>query len=255
MLNSAEIRREKIIELINKEGKVRVSELSRLYGISEVTVRADLEYLESTGSIKRTHGGAVAKDKLYIDMDVAERFTTNAASKKSIAQKLSELVADDDTIILNSGTTLTYVLRALRGKKNITILTNSVAIATEASSYHGFNVTLLGGLVESKYGFTYGPDLVAQLDKYHANKCILSVDGVTGGYGISLYYASEAEVINKMISCADTVIVAADASKIGRNTFARVCPITEVDVLVTTRAESRETLEAIRESGVEVIEA
>ncbi|MBO5415929.1 MAG: DeoR/GlpR transcriptional regulator [Clostridia bacterium] len=255
MLDSAEKRREKIIELINKEGRVKVSELSRIYGISEVTVRSDLEYLESTGSIKRVHGGAIAKDKLYIDMDVAERFTTNAASKKAIAQKLAELIGDDDTIILNSGTTLTYVLRALRGKKNITILTNSIAIATEASSYYGFNVTLLGGLVESKYGFTYGPDSVSQLDKYHAGKCILSVDGVTGSHGLSLYYASEAELINKMISCADTVIVAADSSKIGRNTFARVCPITDVDVLVTSRADNADALSSIRKSGVEVYEA
>ena len=100
-----------------------------------------------------------------------------------------------------------------------------------------------------------GPDSLSQLDKYHANKCILSVDGVTATHGISLYYASEAELINKMISCVDTIIVAADSSKIGRNTFARICPITDVDVLVTTRAESSDVLDSIRESGVEVVEA
>ncbi len=255
MLNQAEQRRENIISLINREGKVRVNALSKLYNVSEVTIRSDLEYLESTGSITRVHGGAVAKDKLYIDMDVAERFNTNSANKRALAVKLADLINDDDTIILNSGTTLMYVLRAIKGKNNITILTNSISNATEASSYYGFNVTLLGGLMETKYGFTYGPDSISQLEKYHASKCILSVDGVTADGGLSIYYSSETDLIKKMISCADCTIVAADSSKIGRNTFARVCPISDVDIVVTSKSDDPAEIENLKNAGVKVYEA
>ena len=255
MLLTADQRRENIIALIKKEGKVRVSELSKLYNISEVTIRTDLEHLESTGSITRIHGGAIARDKLYIDMDVVERLNTNAASKKAIASRLADFINDDDTLIINSGTTLTYVLRNLKSKKNITILTNSISNATEAASYYGFNVTLLGGTLETKYGFTYGPDAIAQLEKYHATKCIISVDGITTDNGLSLYYSSEADLVRKMIERADRTIVVADSSKIGKNTFAQIAPLSSVDMIITSESENRSEINNIKKAGVSVYEA
>ena len=123
---TVERRRAEIIEMLHKNGTVRVSELSRHYGISEVTIRSDLEFLESQGQLSRVHGGAIGTGKLYANMDLTERYMTNAASKRALAKPASELIRDNDTIMMNAGTTLAYVLHEIAGKKNISIVTNSV---------------------------------------------------------------------------------------------------------------------------------
>lgn len=244
-------RREEIMEMIRSAGSVRVAEISRIYGVSEVTVRGDLEYLEAQGVLSRVHGGAVGTGKHYVNMDMSERYMSNSAAKKELAARIAALVDNNDTIMMNAGTTLTYVLHAIRGKRNISIVTNSVQNAVEASTYPDFNVILLGGQIDEKYQFTYGNDTVAQLDKYHATKCILSVDGVHSNDGLTLYYSNESGIVRKMIACSDKVIVAADSSKLGKNTFSRVADITDMDVLVTNKTDSDE-IDLIREKGVTV---
>ena len=252
-MNRAEKRREEIVSLINKQGRVSVSELCKSYGISEVTIRSDLEILEGMGKLSRIHGGAVAQNKLYLDMDLSERYKTNADKKRSLAAKLAQYIYDNDTIIMNAGTTLLYVLRAIKDKNNISIVTNSISNATEASLYSGFNVTLLGGAIEGRYSFTYGPDSVAQLSKYHATKCILSVDGITADYGVSLYYSSESDLVKKMMESSIQVFVAADSSKFGKNAFANVSSLERVDMIFTNKHNNPE-FDKIKALGVTIVE-
>jgi DeoR/GlpR family transcriptional regulator of sugar metabolism len=147
------------------------------------------------------------------------------------------------------------VLRAIRNKKNINLVTNSVQNATEAALYPSFNVILLGGSLDSKYQFTYGEDALSQLENYHATKCILSVDGISLGAGLSLYYSNEASLARKMIECSDKLIVTADGTKLGRYAFAKITDLKPGDVLVTNYAENREEVEKITQAGVNVIEA
>ena len=222
---STEERREEIIGIIQENGKVKVSELSQRYGISEVSIRKDLELLEAEGHLSRVHGGAVGLNKLYVNMDLNERYKTNAIAKRKLAELASRFIEDNDTIMMNAGTTLTYVLRAIRNKKNITIVTNSVQNATEAALYSNFTVILLGGELDSKYQFTYGEDAISQLENYHANKCILSVDGISAAAGLTLYYSNEAALVKKMLESSATAIITADSSKIGKNVFAKITEI------------------------------
>jgi len=244
-------RREEIMELVRSRGSVRVAEISKLYGVSEVTVRSDLEYLEAQGVLSRIHGGAVGTGKHYINMDMSERYMSNSASKKTLAAKVAELVEHNDTIFMNAGTTLTYVLHAIRGKRNISIVTNSIQNAVEASTYPGFNVILLGGEIDEKYQFTYGNETLSQLDEYHATKCILSVDGIHERDGLTLYYSNESGIVRKMIACADQTIVAADGTKLGKNTFSRVADVEDMDVLVTNTTH-HELLDTLREKGITI---
>lgn len=252
---STEARREEIINIIQEKGKVKVSELSQLYGISEVSIRKDLELLEAEGHLSRVHGGAVGLNKLYVNMDLNERYKTNAISKKKLAEFAVRFIEDNDTIMMNAGTTLTYVLRAIRNKKNITIVTNSVQNATEAALYPDFTVILLGGELDSKYQFTYGEDAIAQLENYHANKCILSVDGISASAGLTLYYSNEASLVKKMIESSGEVIITADSSKVGKNVFAKITDAKKTNVLVTTHTENKKELELLRKMGVEIHEA
>ena len=252
---STEKRRSEIIELIEDTGRVRVSELAKKYDISEVSIRKDLEYLEMNGHLSRTHGGAVALGKLYVNMDLGERFKTNANSKKRVAELVSTLIEDNDTLMMNAGTTITYILHAIRNKKNIRIVTNSLQNAIEAATYPSFNVILLGGELDAKYQFTYGEHALSQLENYHATKCILSVDGVSVKDGLTLYYSNEASLARKMIECSDKLIVTADGTKLGRYAFAKITDLKPGDVLVTNYAENREEVEKITQAGVNVIEA
>ncbi len=249
-----ERRRAEIVELLQKNGSVRVAELSRLYSVSEVTIRTDLEHLESQGQLSRVHGGAVGTGKLYANMDLSERYMTNAMSKRALAGAAAELIENNDTIMMNAGTTLAYVLHCIQGKKNISIVTNSIQNALEISSYPGVNVILLGGEIDAKYQFTYGNDARVQLEGYHANKCILSVDGIDGRDGLTLYYANESSIVRAMIAASEEVIVVADASKLGRSAFSRVAGLDDIDILVTGIKEGSEEILTLREMGKEVIE-
>lgn len=252
---TTEERREEIISIIQENGKVKVSELSERYGISEVSIRKDLELLEAEGHLSRVHGGAVGLNKLYVNMDLNERYRTNAIAKRKLADLASRFIEDNDTIMMNAGTTLTYVLRAIRNKKNITIVTNSVQNATEAALYSDFNVILLGGELDSKYQFTYGEDAIAQLENYHANKCILSVDGISASAGLTLYYSNEASLVKKMIESSGSVIITADSSKVGKNVFAKITDAAKTDILITTHTENKSELNSLRKLGVDIHEA
>ena len=108
-------RKARIIELLNENGEVKVSALSKMFGISEVTIRFDLEALENEGLLSRVYGGAVSSGKLYHEMDLKQRFSANEAEKKAIAEQIASMINNNDTIMMNAGTTLTYVLRALKG--------------------------------------------------------------------------------------------------------------------------------------------
>lgn len=252
---SAEQRREQILEDLRKSGKVRVNDLSRQFGISEVSIRKDLELLESLGQLNRTHGGAVSPDTPYANMNTNERYNTNTELKHELAQRAAALIEDNDTVFMNAGTTLTYILRNLRGRHNVSIVTNSILNANELNRYPAFNVTLLGGQIDNRYQFTFGSDAIRQLENYHANKCILSVDGISATSGLSLYYSNEVGVIRMMMQSSDRVIVAADATKIGKNTFTRIASAEEVDLLVTNKSNRIEELKALQEAGITVIEA
>lgn len=247
-------RKEKILELLNKEGKVRVNDLSRLFHISEVTIRMDLADLEKKGLLSRVHGGAVSSYKTYYNMSMQQRLDANREQKQAIARKAVEMIEDNDTIMLNAGTTTLSVFSMIPPNMNLSIVTNSVAIALEAGGNPHFNVVLLGGAINSKYQFVYGGDANAQLEKYHADKLILSVDGITPENGLTTYYDREAELDRLMLSRSVTRIITADSTKIGRTAFARIADISEADYIITNRDPSiQEEVEELEQTVRNVI--
>ena len=143
------------------------------------------------------------------------------------------MIEDNDTIMLNSGTTTLLVFRALPQNLNLNIVTNSISIALEGATSPNFNIILLGGLINSKYQFTFGDDTIQQLKSYHADKLILSVDGIDLNHGFSTYYDKEAEIDRIMLQHANINIVAADRSKFDRCAFAKISDIAVADYIVT----------------------
>lgn len=230
---TADKRRKNILELLNKNGSVRVTELSRLFSISEVTIRTDLADMESKGLLTRVHGGAVSSYKPYYNMNLNQRMSTNHEQKEIIAKKIAGMIEDNDTVMLNSGTTTLLAFRAMPQNLNLNIITNSVAIALEGAAKPNFNIILLGGLINTKYQFTFGDDAIRQLKSYHADKFILSVDGIEPENGFSTYYDKESEVDRIMIERSNIKIVAADYSKFGRCAFAKISDLSVADYIVT----------------------
>ena len=163
------------------------------------------------------------------------------------------MVSDNETVMMNAGTTTLFALRALMLHKNLNIVTNSIAIALEASGGTDFNVILLGGAVNTKYQFVYGDDALDQLSRYHADKLILSVDGVSSEAGLSTYYQQEAEICRRMIRLANTAIVGADYTKIGRTAFTKLAEIDTVDYIVTNSKAPRYEQESLKDADVGMI--
>lgn len=250
---TSEQRKQKILDLLKENDSVRVSSLSRLFGVSEVTVRSYLEDLEKKGLLSRVHGGAVSSYKPYYSMNLNQRLETNQKAKVSIAEMVADLIQPNDTVMLNAGTTTLLVFRKFPANYNLSIVTNSISIALEASGNPNYNVILAGGSVNTKYQFTYSNDAVRQLKKYHADKLILSVDGISVEQGFSTYYNQEATVAMAMIEQSDCCIIAADRSKLGHSAFAKISDLSVADYLVTDGHVSSELLEELTACGVTVL--
>lgn len=247
-------RKQKILEILQRDGRVKVTDLSAMFEISEVSIRMDLADLEAKGMLSRVHGGAVSSYKNYYNMDMQQRLSANQEQKQAIAQYITGMIEENDTIMLNSGTTTLTVFRMIPSTMNLSIVTNSVAIALEAGANPNFNVVLLGGSVNPKYQFIYGDDAIDQLRKYHADKLILSVDGITSTNGLTTFYNHEAELDRIMLSHSATRIIAADSTKLGRTAFARISDIAEADYVITNRdAPATEELEELKQSVQNVI--
>lgn len=251
----SESRKEQILDLIRKNGSVRVADLSKSFKVSEVTVRNYLSDMESKGLLTRTHGGAISSYKPYCNMNFNQRLETNNSEKMKIAKRISAMIEPDDTIMINSGTTTLMVFHQLPENYPLKIITNSIAIALDAYSNPNFNVTLMGGSINTKYQFTYGTDTIEQLKKYHVDKLILSVDGVDVDNGFSTYYSEEASVDKAMLDCSDVCIIAADRTKLNRNAFVKIADINSATHIVTTGSFADEDKELLQEKGVNIVVA
>ena len=247
-------RKQKILDIISREGKVKVNELSALFDISEVTIRMDLADLETNGMLTRIHGGAVSSYKTYHNMSLQQRLVANQEKKIAIANKIVSMIEENDTIMLNSGTTTLQVFRAIPQKMNLSFVTNSIPIALEAGNNPNFNVVLLGGTINSKYQFVYGDEALSQLERYHADKLILSVDGINMQNGLTTYYEREAAISKMMMSRGATRIIAADSTKIGRTAFAKISDLNEADYIITNESSAtNEEIHALSKSVQNII--
>jgi len=246
-------RRHRIAQLVVARRVATVTELCEQFGVSPVTVRLDLEALEKQGLLKRNHGGAVAPEILRFAPAFQEKTSVHLLEKQAVAERAAQLVEDGDRVIIDSGSTALLFARKLRDRK-LTVLVNSVYALNELiGAPHIELITVGGSLYEPGMSFV-GPLAESFLDKTHVDKVFLGVNGVTVK-GISVNNIQEAGIKSKMIGAADQVIVLADASKIGINSFAFLAPLEHVHTLVTDSGITAENLEDLRESGMEVLVA
>ena len=251
-----DIRRNRILELVRQEGKVLVSELSQKLGATQVTIRNDLTALERDGYLVRTKGGAIlmphqddGSNSPLLNLRV-----DRSNEKLAVARAVASMVQDGDTLFINSGSTTQIVANALKERRNLNIVTNSLAAATILGDIPTFRVVLLGGSINATYGFTYGGDAQAQLAKFQADWAFLSVDGVSVRGGITTHHAEEAVIDNMMIDGARSAWIVVDRSKIGRAGFARIGDDLQQVGLVTSAGDPLETRDLER-AGMKIVYA
>lgn len=246
-----DVRRSKILEQLRLEGKVSVSRLAADLGATPVTIRNDLTALERDGYLVRMQGGAVISHRLENPF-AGESEDATFLRKQSLAEEVAKIVGDGQTLFFNSGTTTHHIARALKGKKHLNIVTNSLAIAMELGNIATFHVLLLGGEINASYGFTSGGDTQEQLSKYRADWAILSVDGVSAQGGITTCHPEEAIIDRLMMTHAHNRLIAATGNKIGKAGFSRICDSDETIQLVTDSTCDKEALLSLQERGVRV---
>ena len=250
-----DMRRKKILELLDRDGQVRVSQLSELLGTTVVTIRSDLAALESNGYLERIPGGAIQTFKNYYNVEFQNRMQQNASYKKAIAAAAFNLINDGETLMINSGSTTFYTAVELKRHKNLNIVTNSISVALELGNHPTFHVILLGGETNPQYSFTYGNEAIAQLKKFKADKAILSVDGIHSEVGLTTYHAEEAVIDRLMMERSRQTIIVADSTKLGHESFYNIGAAFDTLRWVTNGCPDGEQLEKIKACGIDVITA
>ncbi|WP_028552509.1 DeoR/GlpR family DNA-binding transcription regulator [Paenibacillus sp. UNC451MF] len=246
-------RYEKIVSVVNQRGAIRVSELSELFQVTEETIRRDLDRLEQAGRLTRSHGGAVSiKDDQQPEIPYFEREITYAEEKKRIAQAAIKRIAPKDRILLDASSTAWYMAAEVPDHP-LTVLTNSIKVATELSSKEKIEVISTGGLLAQRSLSYVGPLAERSLDTYHVDKLFLSCKGVHLDRGISESNELQARIKERMIGMADEVILLVDSSKFGIQAFTHVADLSEVDVIITDRRIAKDTLEQLQDRGISVI--
>ncbi|MFS0836976.1 DeoR/GlpR family DNA-binding transcription regulator [Paenibacillus sp. 1P03SA] len=242
---------QKITALVNERGSIRVTELSEFCGVTEETIRRDLDKLESEGRLMRSHGGAVRVGESQPEIPFKERETVHADLKRSIAREAVRYIRENDRIILDASTTAWYMAQILPDEP-LTVLTNSIQVALELSSKEKIQVVSTGGRLLPQSLSYAGPLAERSLDTYHVDKAFLSCKGVHAARGISESSELQALVKAKMIAISDEVFLLADHSKFGLQSFAHVASWEGIGHVITDSSTDAASLETLREKGVKV---
>lgn len=227
----AETRRRLLVELIARNGSATLDELTRALGVSESTVRRDLEALDQAGSVKRTHGGAVYSGEVRAMPALEDRATAAAAEKQAIGRLTAGLIEDGESVLLDGGTTTLEVARALAGRP-IQVVTNSLPIAQLLAANPLTDLILIGGYVYPRTGVALGPLAVTMMKGVRVRKAVLGAHGIVaeGVYNSNVLLA---ETERQMMACGQEVLIVADRGKFGRIALARLCGLDEVHGVVT----------------------
>ncbi|MGD8850525.1 MAG: DeoR/GlpR family DNA-binding transcription regulator [Anaerolineales bacterium] len=250
-------RRRKIIEIVQESGSMTVADLCELFDVSEMTIRRDLRDLDKEGVLRRVHGGAVSNLGRSYEPPYTVRTTRHANNKAAIGQRAADLVVDGDSIALDVGTTTLEIARALKGKRNLTILTASIPIANEVVSNLSLNsdvrLILTGGIVRPGELSLIGNIAERTYDDFHVDKAFIGVGGLSLEDGLTEYNIEDARVKKPLIEHSRERIVVTDSSKLGQTTFSAVAPLSMVDKLVTDSNITDAFVRELTQRSIEVL--
>lgn len=246
-------RRLVIVKELDQKGKVDVGNLSKMFGVSEVTIRNDLAQLEKKNVLIRARGGALKLDPVGIDYHISEKDKINIKAKQQIGVKAAELVNEGDTIMIDSGSTAMQLVRNLDKKSHLTVITNALNIVNHLQKNEDIQVIVPGGFLRNKSFSLIGSSAEKSMRNYFCDKLFLGVDGLDVDYGLSTPNIEEANFNCTMIEMSNQVIVLADSSKIGKRSLAFICPTSSIDILITDTGITSEQRVSLEKTGINVV--
>ncbi len=253
-----QVRFNAILTALQKSGSVSVEALGKELQVSHVTVRRDLDMLETQGLLRRTHGGAVSIEPLFYepfrnDRSFQAQVGRFAEEKRRIGRAAAELIKNGDIIALTPGTTSTEVVRGLPLNHNLTVVTSTVNVAMELSKRKDLDVYVTGGRLHGDWFSLVGPTAAQSLSRIMIHVLFIGADGIDAKAGISCYDPEEAQLNSMMVKHAQKKIAVVDHSKFGIVAGWKICSTNDLDVLVTDSAVTDEMIEPFRQADVQVI--
>lgn len=246
MLNE---RQTTILSLLGRDELTSVNDLAKKLNVSSVTIRQDLNFLESEGLLRRIHGGAVLEDA----DDLTNRLGFNYEKKLRIARKAAELVKDGETILIESGSTNALLARELIKKRNITIITTNVYIARQLRKNEQTNIILLGGHYQPGSESLVGKITKVCLDQINFDKAFIGIDGYTAIAGFTLRDLFRAEISSYIVKKSNEVIIVSDSTKFGKTELTNICYTADIKHIATDTDLDQTYIDEFKKAGIDLI--
>lgn len=248
-----EDRHERMKGIVNRMGFATVKDIANAIGISEATVRRDIGSLDSMGCLKKVSGGVVSlSSTVTIEPSLHARSIMNVNEKERIAKQALKYVKDNEHIILDAGTTIMTFSQLLDTIKNLTVITYDMQIAAVLSRFNEIELILAGGMLRRNFGSFYGYFTEMIFNEIHAERAFISCDALSAELGIMSYTTDDVGVKRQIIKSANEVILLCDHSKLNVMTFMSIAPVSVVSRIITGRETSPETIDSLKQCGVEV---
>lgn len=254
-------RRGEILDFLRDRGQASIGELAAEFGVSDDTVRRDVEALATQGSVERTHGGVTIsqEDRLNVILPFFKRVHANAEAKDAIGRTAAALIDEGQSVVINGGTTTLALAKHLATKRGLTVVTNSLPLPQEMYSRGARELYVIGGSYRMRSQVTIGPvvlsDGAGTPRAIHADWAIIGVGGVTEEGTVWTSSLPEAGMMRSMMDCATHTLLLADSTKFGKREFAEVADLSPQTTLVTDLKPSQALLDRAAEVGARVIVA
>ncbi|WP_066495193.1 DeoR/GlpR family DNA-binding transcription regulator [Abyssisolibacter fermentans] len=250
----AQERYEKILNIIEEDGSVKVSMLTKLFNVSIETIRRDLDYLEKEGYLKKVYGGAVLEKVSMKQLARQTREKENIEEKKEIADIAVRFISEGQSIAMNASTTNLEIAKVLKLKcKKLTVITNSLLIASELADMDKYTIILTGGIFRKEEFSLVGGLAKNNISEFNVDTAFISVSGVSLYAGITDYDIDELQIQKQMINISQQVIVLADSSKIDTRSLLKVEDLNKINMIITDSTLKKNILQKYNQNGIEII--
>ena len=252
LMTSMSERHKNILEILQLQGSISVTDLSERLNVSEVTIRKDLTALESQNKLYRKHGKAIPISPYIGDRHINEKEKQNVQEKRLIGRKAASMLEDNDSILIASGTTILYAAREMVSIRNLTVITASVSVSSILSQNKYIDVVQLGGMVRESSVSVVGSFAENMLSFFNCSKLFMGADGVDLEFGVTTTNMMEANLNRMMMSSAQKTVLLVDSSKFGKKGFSKICDLDKIDQIITDDKIPQVYRESLEEMGIEV---
>ncbi len=246
-------RQKQILSLLARQGRLRVAEIVKEFAISEATARRDVGLLASQGKAQRVHGGIIAVDQAPPELPILQRTSEEKDEKARIGRVAAELIAERETVFIGSGTTPLEVARSLRGRRNLTVITNSLPVLNMLAGEKDIAVISLGGMLRDSELSFIGHIAEQALAEIRVDKVIMGTRGLSLEHGLTNDYLQETLTDRAILKSGREVIIVADHTKINRVSTALLAPLKSIQTLVTNSKADKKFIQAVKKQGITVV--